>query len=103
MLRCPAYNSDMGEQFGSRIVARNQHHAGFEATEFASYDQVPWYRKRWFFVLMVLLLTPVGIIMAFTGEIYLLRSGQVLKFSKSNRIMLAVAWSVLLALNLARA
>ncbi len=72
-------------------------------TDYANYDEVPFFRKRWFFVLSVLFCTPVGLVVAFSGDVYALHKGQVSKFPKNTRVMIAVVWSVLLCLNLLRA
>lgn len=73
--------------------------AFLEAPEFDSYDRVPWYRKRWFFLLMLLLFIPAAAVIAFTGEVYLLSKGRVMKFSSGQRILLAVGFLVLMAFN----
>tara|TARA_B100001105_G_C22387650_1_gene442777 strand:- start:321 stop:467 length:147 start_codon:yes stop_codon:yes gene_type:complete len=42
-----------------------------------SYAQIPWFRRRWFVVLSLLLLTPVAAVLAFTGGIFYAAGGQV--------------------------
>lgn len=74
-----------------------------EAPEYTSYDQVPFYRKRWFFVLTILFFIPAGLAIAFTGEVYLLKDGTVMKYPQSQRMMIAVAWTILLCVNVLRA
>ncbi len=40
------------------------------APEIGSYDDVSWYRKTWFVVLMIFVLWPVAIVIALTGPTY---------------------------------
>ena len=40
----------------------------------ADYTQLPWYRKRWFVVLTLLLFAPATVLIAATGDLYALRS-----------------------------
>ena len=49
-----------------------------------SYDEIPWYRKRWFIVLCVLFFIPAAIGISFTGNVYMQRKdGTVLQYAKS--------------------
>ncbi len=73
------------------------------APEFNNYDDVPIYRKRWFYVLCILLFIPAGLLIAFTGDVYVFSNGQVMKYPAASRIMIAVAWTAILAFNLMRA
>jgi hypothetical protein len=79
-----------------------QRHSGVEPTSFKSYDEVPVWKKRWFFVLMILLITPVGIILALTSDIYMSQNGQVLKFGKTQRVGIAIVWTGLVMWRLIR-
>ncbi|WP_144424088.1 hypothetical protein [Herbaspirillum hiltneri] len=40
------------------------------AVSYASYDQVPWYRKRWFAFVCVFVFMPLFLLIAFTGNVY---------------------------------
>lgn len=57
--------------------------------EFSDYTQVPWYRKRWFLVVCCLFFIPAVSLVAFTGELYYNKKGQVLKYRKRDRMFLA--------------
>ena len=74
-----------------------------KAREYRSYDQVPTYRKRWFFILCILFFIPAGIIIAATGEIYTLSKGNVMKLSAGNKTLIILGWSAILVMNLVRA
>ena len=72
--------------------------ASATAPAYTSYDQVPWYRKRWFAVLCMLLFVPAFLVIAFTGEVYYVKKGQLATFPKSARmtfLILTVGWIVL--------
>ncbi len=73
-----------------------------EAPEYNSYDDVPFYRKRWFIVLSFLFCMPVGIIVGLTGDIYLHKDGRVMKMSDGQRIGICLAWAAIVAMNLIR-
>ena len=56
------------------------------------YEDVKWYRKRWFLVLTMLFFVPATILIAATGEVYAKRDGEVYKYSqgqKNNLIIFA--------------
>lgn len=64
---------------------------GNETTTPATYAQVPWYRKRWFAVASVLLFMPLFLIVAFTGEIYFVKNGELKTIPKHTKfVILAV-------------
>lgn len=44
--------------------------------KFTSYDQVPWYRKIWFTVLFAVVFAPAYLAIAFTGDIYYQKKGE---------------------------
>lgn len=56
-----------------------------------TYDQTPWYRRRWFLAVTMLLFMPLTIILILTGEIYLKRRGDVYKMQSSQKIMIIFA------------
>ncbi len=74
-----------------------------QAPEFASYDEVPFYRKRWFFVLSILFFIPAALVVALTGDVYLLTGGKVMKYPQGQRIGIAVVWALLMTVNIVRA
>lgn len=52
------------------------------AFQYESYFQVPLYRKRWFLVLSLIFFTPLALVIAGSGDIYLEKSGVVFKYSE---------------------
>ena len=66
------------------------------------YGQLPWYRKRWFIVSMFLLFAPAMVVIAWTGDIYALRSGEVYKYGPNGKRSLVIAACVFMVFGLAR-
>lgn len=63
---------------------------------YTSYDQVPWFRKRWFLVLCAVIFMPIAVVIAFTGDIYMNQGGQVKAFPKNQKwVILAVCIAVI--------
>jgi hypothetical protein len=75
----------------------------FEATAFATYDQVPVYRRRWFFVTCMLLFIPAAVALALTGDIYVSQRGAILQYPRSQRILIAVVATLVVVGALLRA
>lgn len=67
---------------------------------YTTYDQVPWYRKRWFLVLCALVFMPVAVVIAFTGDIYMLQKGEVKTFPKHQKWVLLAVCIAMIAWNL---
>lgn len=65
---------------------------------YASYDQVPWYRKNWFAIACALLFSPALMVLLLTGDIYYLQKGQLKTYSKGVKIFF-VAWFALVLLS----
>lgn len=64
-----------------------------------TYSEVPWFRRRWFLALALLLIAPVPAVIAWTGEIYYLSGGTVKAFPRNTKIYLTcLAASALLGL-----
>jgi hypothetical protein len=59
------------------------------STKYDSYDQVPWYRKWWFAAIGCFVFMPAIIIMAFTGNFYYLKKGQITAFSPWYKFVLS--------------
>lgn len=74
--------------------------AGKTPPVYASYDQVPWFRKRWFLVLSALVFIPVAVVIAFTGPIYKFQDGQVKAFPTSQKWVLLAVCIALISVNL---
>jgi hypothetical protein len=57
---------------------------------FSSYDQVPYYRKQWFFWLMYFTIQPVAIGILLFGDVYYQKKGEVKSFGIANRIVAGI-------------
>ncbi|WP_462383107.1 hypothetical protein [Pseudomonas sp. Marseille-QA0892] len=57
------------------------------------YDEVPFYRRRWFLLLTMLFLLPATIAIPLTGEIYAQSKGKVYRFlpAGKNQVIFAAA------------
>ncbi|GLT16362.1 hypothetical protein GCM10007938_01380 [Vibrio zhanjiangensis] len=67
-----------------------------------TYDQIPWYRRRWFLAVTMLLFMPLTVILIFTGDIYLKRQGNVYEMQPSQKVMILVACFSLMFINFLR-
>ena len=56
-------------------------------SKYSSYDQVPYYRKQWFFWIMYFALSPVAIGILLFGDVYYQKHGEVKSFGLANRIL----------------
>lgn len=61
---------------------------------YTSYDQVPYYRKQWFFWLTYFLLSPVALVILISGDVYYPKKGTIRAFGIPNRVLagLFLAW-----------
>jgi len=62
---------------------------------YASYDQVPLYRRQWFFWLMYLTVTPVAVGILLFGDVYYQKKGDLKSFGRANRIVAGLIAAVL--------
>jgi len=46
-----------------------------------AYDEIPFYRKRWFVIVLFLLFVPAVIVIGFSGDVYALRNNKVYKYA----------------------
>ena len=58
---------------------------------YSSYDEVPFYRKQWFFWLIYFPLQPIAIAILLFGDVYYLKKGEVKSFGLANRIIAGLA------------
>ena len=63
---------------------------------YSSYDQVPFYRRQWFFWLMYITITPIAITILLLGDVYYKKRGKVKSFGMANRIVAGLIALVLL-------
>lgn len=57
---------------------------------YTTYSQVPFYRKNWFAILTFFLLTPVFLLVLFTGPIYYQKNGGLRTYGKGVRWVFAI-------------
>ena len=69
----------------------------------ADYASLPWYRKRWFLVLTLLLFCPATIGIASTGDIYARRKDGVYKYGPSGKRALIIVACMFLVTGLLQA
>ena len=43
---------------------------------YTTYEQVPWFRRRWFAFVSIILFMPLFLIIAFTGNVYFTKNGE---------------------------
>lgn len=55
-----------------------------------SYDQVPFYRKQWFFWLTYFTISPIAIGILLFGDVYYQKNGYVKSFGIANRIVAGI-------------
>lgn len=63
--------------------------------EYTSYDQVPVYRKQWFFWITYIVFAPIALCILIFGDVYYQKKGKVKSFGLANRIVagiIAVLW-----------
>lgn len=56
-----------------------------------SYDEVPWFRKNWFAILSVLIFSPAFAAIAFTGDIYYIKKGELKTYGTITKIVFSLA------------
>jgi hypothetical protein len=71
-----------------------------ETAAYASYGQVPWYRKRWFAIVSVLVFSPIFLIIAFTGNVYFEKNGQLQTIPKNSKFIVLGIFILMVLLRL---
>lgn len=66
------------------------------------YSEVPFYRRRWFYLCTLLVFTPLTALIAITGPLYYQQKGEVKKFPTSARVTFAIIGLVSLIVVLLR-
>jgi hypothetical protein len=64
-------------------------------TEIQNYASVHFYRKRWFFLVSVLLCVPIGIAIALSGDVYMKKGDRILAYAPAQRIVTAVGIGII--------
>lgn len=57
---------------------------------YSSYEQVPYYRKQWFFWLMYFTISPIALGILLFGDVYYQKKGEVKSFGLVNRIVAGI-------------
>ena len=63
---------------------------------YSSYDEVPIYRKQWFFWLMYFIIIPVALVILLSGDVYYQKKGDIKSFGIANRIVAGILAVLLL-------
>lgn len=61
---------------------------------FARYEDVPYYRRQWFFWLFFFTFAPVAIAILISGDVYYVKRGEVRGFGILNRIVAGVIGAI---------
>jgi len=69
---------------------------------YASYDQVPWYRKRWFAFITAVLFMPLFLVIAFTGDVYFPKAGELKTIPKNSKFIVLGIFIVMVFLQMMR-
>jgi hypothetical protein len=56
-------------------------------SDYGSYDEVPVYRRQWFFWLTFFFINPIALLILISGEVYYVKGGEVRAFGIVNRIV----------------
>jgi len=67
-----------------------------------SIEDTPWFRRRWFFVVCVLIFIPAALLIAFTGDVYYLHKGELKTLAKKDRNFILVLFICLVVVNVFR-
>ena len=67
---CPKCGAPQAAVASPAAAAVPAHTPAGSSAPITSYDQVPWYRKRWFCVLLLFVFVPALVVIAFTGDVY---------------------------------
>jgi hypothetical protein len=61
-----------------------------KGAKYKTYDEVPFFRKQWFFWLSWLIFAPVALVILFSGDVYYRKKGEVVSFGTANKVVGAV-------------
>jgi hypothetical protein len=67
-----------------------------------NYAQAPWYRKRWFAGLCIFLFVPAYFLIAFTGDIYFEKNGELKTISKNEKFIVLGIFIIFILIRIAR-
>lgn len=58
-----------------------------KGAEINTYAQVPWFRKRWFAFVCIILFMPAFLVIAFTGDVYFEKKGELTTIPKYSKFI----------------
>lgn len=61
-----------------------------EKPHFNSYEEVPYFRKQWFFWVMWFVFSPIAIGLLLTGEVYYSKKEELKTFGIANKIVAGI-------------
>ncbi|MGD8110502.1 hypothetical protein [Vibrio sp. TRT 17S01] len=74
----------------------------FELLDIA-YEHTPWFRRRWFIGLTLLLFMPLTLCLVLSGDVYLKRQGLVYKMLPKQKRVITIMCFILMGIGLMRA
>lgn len=72
----------------------------FENPGYSSYSEIVFYRKRWVWVLTMLIFAPIGILIGLTGDVYFNKKGQIVNLPKATRLILSIGFLILMLIKI---
>lgn len=73
----------------------------FELLDIA-YEHTPWFRRRWFIGLTLLLFMPLTLYLVLSGDVYLKRQGLVYKMLPKQKRVITIMCFILMGIGLMR-
>jgi uncharacterized membrane protein YgdD (TMEM256/DUF423 family) len=58
--------------------------------KYKTYDEVPFFRKQWFFWVSWFIFAPVALVILFSGDVYYRKKGEVVAFGIANKVVGAI-------------
>lgn len=66
------------------------------------YEEISWYRKRWFMVVTILFFMPLTLAITLSGDLYLKRKNQVYKMLPKQKRTIVIVCVMFMAIGLIR-
>lgn len=64
--------------------------------KYTNYGEVIFYRRRWIWVILFLLLTPIAILIGLTGDIYQQKDGEITALPRQFRLSICICFGLLI-------
>jgi len=58
-----------------------------KGAKYKTYDEVPFFRKQWFFWLSWFIFAPVALVILFSGDVYYRKKEEVVSFGTANKVV----------------